>query len=143
MVRKDKDSTSQVSSSSLDSILPMQILTSSFHHFTETVQGNRNRRVVVSCTDVSCSPLMCFSRAHERQRLHVFCKVIWSPTSANHTLQWHNGENGGFPAISDLGHQARFYKGLQNHKIRLCPPHTHTRCRGSGDVRYTSDYHLE
>ncbi|GFY03216.1 hypothetical protein TNCV_1171761 [Trichonephila clavipes] len=38
MVRKYKDSTPQVSPLLLYSILPMQILTSSFHHFTETVQ---------------------------------------------------------------------------------------------------------
>ncbi|GFX99581.1 uncharacterized protein TNCV_5026351 [Trichonephila clavipes] len=38
MVRKYKDSTPQVSPPSLDSILLMQTLTSSFHHFTETVQ---------------------------------------------------------------------------------------------------------
>ncbi|GFV15116.1 hypothetical protein TNCV_1883021 [Trichonephila clavipes] len=37
MVRKYEDSPPGVSL--LDSILPMQILTSTFHHFTETVQG--------------------------------------------------------------------------------------------------------
>ncbi|GFS77212.1 receptor-type tyrosine-protein phosphatase F [Trichonephila clavipes] len=41
MARKYKDSTPHTTRCllPLDSILPMQILTSSFHHFTETVQG--------------------------------------------------------------------------------------------------------